>query len=108
MGYPKGFGFGKATPYTATDLFKPEMSSVSDADGPALVEGDTNSSKYRTGFPKQEGQGLSYWLQSVRCDPLLDHRSTSQVPSAVDTVVIGSGVCAMPFIYLISSFADVC
>jgi hypothetical protein len=30
----------------------------------------------RTGFPKQGGQSLSYWLQKVRCNLLLDHRTT--------------------------------
>jgi hypothetical protein len=46
----------------------------------------------KTGFPKQNGQSLSYWLQQVRCDPLLDHRSTQELPKETDTVVIGSGV----------------
>lgn len=46
----------------------------------------------RTGFPKQGGQSQSYWLQQVRCDPLLDHRTTDQLPKEADTVVIGSGV----------------
>lgn len=51
-----------------------------------------------TGFPKQTGQSLSYWLQGVRCDPLLDHRSTPDLPASADIVVIGSGVsCSMPF-----------
>lgn len=46
----------------------------------------------RTGFPKQGGQSLSYWLQQVRCDPLLDHRTTETLPKDTDTVVIGSGI----------------
>jgi hypothetical protein len=45
-----------------------------------------------TGFPKQSGQSLSYWLQQVRCDPLLDHRTSAELPKEADTVVIGSGV----------------
>jgi glycine/D-amino acid oxidase-like deaminating enzyme len=45
-----------------------------------------------TGFPKQDGQSLSYWLQQVRCDQLLDHRTTEILPDNVDTVVIGSGI----------------
>lgn len=45
-----------------------------------------------TGFPKPTGQSLSYWLQGVRCDPLLDHRTTPELPAAADTVIIGSGV----------------
>ncbi|KAF2801226.1 DAO-domain-containing protein [Melanomma pulvis-pyrius CBS 109.77] len=46
----------------------------------------------RTGFPKQGGQSLSYWLQQVRCDALLNHRSTEDLPKEVDTVIIGSGI----------------
>lgn len=46
----------------------------------------------RFGFPKQNGRSLSYWLQGVRSDPLLDHRTTSELPSAADIVIIGSGV----------------
>ncbi|KAH6639729.1 FAD dependent oxidoreductase-domain-containing protein [Boeremia exigua] len=46
----------------------------------------------RTGFPKQGGQSLSYWLQQVRSDPLLDHRTTGDLPDEADTVIIGSGL----------------
>lgn len=46
----------------------------------------------RTGFPKQGGQSLSYWLQQVRSDPLLDHRTTEALPEDADTVIIGSGI----------------
>jgi hypothetical protein len=50
------------------------------------------SSYGRSGFPKQGGQSLSCWLQQVRCDPLLDHRTTEQLPKEADTVIIGSGM----------------
>jgi glycine/D-amino acid oxidase-like deaminating enzyme len=50
------------------------------------------SDRHRTGFPKQGGQSLSYWLQQVRCDPLLDHRTTASLPNDADTVIIGSGI----------------
>ncbi|KZM23620.1 uncharacterized protein EKO05_0007458 [Ascochyta rabiei] len=50
----------------------------------------TNS--IRTGLPKQRGQSLSYWLQQVRSDPLLDHRTTGDLPKDSDTVIIGSGI----------------
>jgi len=46
----------------------------------------------RTGFPKPGGQSLSYWLQQVRCDPLLDHRTTDELLQEADTVIIGSGI----------------
>ncbi|KAF2185472.1 DAO-domain-containing protein [Zopfia rhizophila CBS 207.26] len=52
----------------------------------------SQSSQGRTGFPKQGGQSLSYWLQQVRCDPLLDHRTTPELPKEADTVIIGSGI----------------
>lgn len=48
--------------------------------------------QHRTGFPKPTGQSQSYWLQQVRCDPLLDHRTTGEIPKEADTVIIGSGV----------------
>lgn len=46
----------------------------------------------RTGFPRQGGQSLSYWLQQVRSDPLLDNRTTKTLPKETDTVIIGSGL----------------
>jgi glycine/D-amino acid oxidase-like deaminating enzyme len=52
----------------------------------------TPSDGARTGFPKQGGQSLSFWLHQVRCDPLLDHRTTTDLPLDADTVVIGSGI----------------
>ncbi|KAI4950480.1 hypothetical protein J4E91_004363 [Alternaria rosae] len=42
--------------------------------------------------PKQGGQSLSYWLQQVRCDPLLNHRTTEELPQEADTVIVGSGI----------------
>ncbi|KAF1849692.1 DAO-domain-containing protein [Cucurbitaria berberidis CBS 394.84] len=50
------------------------------------------SDRHRTGFPKQGGQSMSYWLQQVRCDPLLDHRTSETLPKEADTVIIGSGI----------------
>ncbi len=41
---------------------------------------------------------LSYWLQSVRNDPLLDCRTTEDLPRTSDVVVIGSGVSSLPHI----------
>ena len=46
----------------------------------------------RWGFPRLEGQSLSYWLQQVRCDQLVDHRTTQDLPEPADYVVVGSGV----------------
>ncbi|KAI0121375.1 FAD dependent oxidoreductase [Xylariales sp. AK1849] len=46
----------------------------------------------RWGFPRPRGQSLSYWLQQVRCDELLNHRTTDELPGHADTVIIGSGL----------------
>lgn len=75
-------------------------SGVTTADSPAVLNVSDHAfpdiDGNWTGFPKQTGQSLSYWLQGVRCDPLLDHRSTSELPASADIVVIGSGVsCSM-------------
>lgn len=76
-------------------------SGVTTADSPAVLNVSDHAfpdvDGNWTGFPKQTGQSLSYWLQGVRCDPLLDHRSTPEVPPSADIVVIGSGVsCSAP------------
>ncbi|KAK0459782.1 DAO-domain-containing protein [Desarmillaria tabescens] len=55
-------------------------------------------------FPKQERQSLSYWLQGVRSNPLLDHRTTEELPEEADVVIIGSGATgAMTALELLSS-----
>ncbi|KAF2642394.1 DAO-domain-containing protein [Massarina eburnea CBS 473.64] len=63
---------------------------------PAILNADDYASAppdhQRTGFPKQGGQSLSYWLQQVRSDTLLDHRTTNELPLEADVVVIGSGI----------------
>ncbi|KAJ8105380.1 hypothetical protein OPT61_g10214 [Boeremia exigua] len=77
-----GSGVGGAGSITLTD--SPTALNVEEHASP--------SSHGRTGLPKQDGQSLSYWLQQVRCDPLLDHRTTNNLPDDVDTVIIGSGI----------------
>jgi glycine/D-amino acid oxidase-like deaminating enzyme len=73
----------------ATSATLPETSSIT-----VNVEEHASAppKKARTGFPKQGGQSLSYWLQQVRCDPLLDHRATDDLPRDADTVIVGSGI----------------
>lgn len=46
-----------------------------------------------SGFPLEHGMSLSYWLQGVRASPLLNHRTTGDIPLQADVVIIGSGVC---------------
>ncbi|KAJ4523235.1 hypothetical protein HRR78_000730 [Exophiala dermatitidis] len=43
-------------------------------------------------FPKRHGRSLSHWLAIVQGDPLLAHRTTDDLPSSADIVVIGSGM----------------
>ncbi|WRT64413.1 uncharacterized protein IL334_001345 [Kwoniella shivajii] len=45
-----------------------------------------------TGRPLMEGMSLSLWLQTVRNNPLLNHRTTEDLPEEADVVVIGSGI----------------
>ncbi|KAL2825000.1 FAD dependent oxidoreductase [Aspergillus cavernicola] len=61
--------------------------------GPTTEESASpNIAQERYGFPKQGKYSLSYWLQGVQRDPLLNYRSTPEFPSSVDIVVIGSGM----------------
>ncbi|KAL4875625.1 FAD dependent oxidoreductase [Aspergillus karnatakaensis] len=46
----------------------------------------------RFGFPKEGQYSLSYWLGGVQGDPLLYHRTTPELPSSADIVIIGSGM----------------
>jgi glycine/D-amino acid oxidase-like deaminating enzyme len=74
------------------------VAAITLSDTPAVLNAEEYASapvddkRTRTGFPKQGGQSLSYWLEQVRCDPLLDHRSTEALPKQADTVIIGSGL----------------
>ncbi|KAJ7837125.1 DAO-domain-containing protein [Mycena leptocephala] len=43
-------------------------------------------------FPIPKGMSLSYWLQNVRASPLLDHRTTEELPKSAEIVIIGSGM----------------
>jgi glycine/D-amino acid oxidase-like deaminating enzyme len=74
---------------SATSITLPGTSSFAlNADEHA----STPLNRTRTGFPKQDGQSLSYWLQQAHCDPLLDYRTTEQLPKYADTVIVGSGI----------------
>ncbi|KAL4809927.1 FAD dependent oxidoreductase-domain-containing protein [Aspergillus unguis] len=61
---------------------------------PPVKESPSDNAKHpaRYGFPKEGKYSLSYWLEGVQGDPLLNHRTTSEVPSAADIVIIGSGM----------------
>ncbi|WWC66135.1 uncharacterized protein I206_100035 [Kwoniella pini CBS 10737] len=45
----------------------------------------------KTGRPLETGMSLSLWLQTVRNNPLLNHRTTEDLPQSADVVIIGSG-----------------
>ncbi|KAL3466249.1 FAD dependent oxidoreductase [Aspergillus heterothallicus] len=59
--------------------------SVEEAVSPNFIREDY-------GFPKDGRYSMSYWLQGVQGDPLLNHRTTSELPLSADIVVIGSGM----------------
>nr|XP_018259110.1 uncharacterized protein I303_08654 [Kwoniella dejecticola CBS 10117]OBR81268.1 hypothetical protein I303_08654 [Kwoniella dejecticola CBS 10117] len=44
------------------------------------------------GLPIESGMSISHWLGTVRSNPLLDFRSSENLPSSVDVVIIGSGI----------------
>ncbi|WWD16931.1 hypothetical protein CI109_101363 [Kwoniella shandongensis] len=52
----------------------------------------SSDEKSAAGFPLQRGMGLSHWQQTTRANPLLNHRSTADLPTGADVVVIGSGI----------------
>ncbi|KAF2489229.1 DAO-domain-containing protein [Lophium mytilinum] len=72
------------------------MSNPTNPTPPATVKNSqpesTTTPPERFGFPKQGSRSLSYWLQSVQGDPLLNHRTTPELPKSADIVVIGSGL----------------
>lgn len=84
-----------ATPADPADLVtgvtRPDTSAALNVDE-SIGVGEKEPCEGKWGFPRPKGQSLSYWLQQVRCDELLDHRTTEQLPETADTVIIGSGV----------------
>ncbi|WWC91289.1 uncharacterized protein L201_006232 [Kwoniella dendrophila CBS 6074] len=45
-----------------------------------------------TGRPIERGMSTSHWLGTVRSNPLLDYRSSEELPSKADMIIIGSGL----------------
>lgn len=74
----------------ATGVTKTDSSAILNVDE-AVGDGEEPGTA-EWGFPRPKGQSLSYWLQQVRGDELLDHRTTQELPATADTVIIGSGV----------------
>ncbi|OCF45328.1 hypothetical protein I317_00851 [Kwoniella heveanensis CBS 569] len=54
--------------------------------------GEDIAKKGSTGRPLEEGMSYSLWLQTVRNNPLLNHRSTEDLPKQAEVVIIGSGI----------------
>ncbi|KAK7917321.1 hypothetical protein PG985_010929 [Apiospora marii] len=73
-----------------TGVTKPDSSAILNVDESVGNGKETVTTEW--GFPRSKGQSLSYWLQQVRDDELLDHRTTEELPEAADTVIIGSGI----------------
>ncbi|KAK8866191.1 hypothetical protein IAR55_001342 [Kwoniella newhampshirensis] len=56
------------------------------------VDGEDKYASKTTGLPIPEGMCLSQWLLTVRSNPLLDHRTTEELPKEAEVVIIGSGI----------------
>jgi hypothetical protein len=70
-----------------SSVTKPEL------EVPDVNEHASNDTAQKSsGFPKPHGRSVSHWLQIVQEDPLLNHRSTPELPPTADVVIIGSGV----------------
>ena len=71
------------------------MGSASAAPPPVGAEGvkeNGDAAAEWTSLPLSSGMSSSLWLETVRNNPLLDHRTTPQLPNNADVVIIGSGV----------------
>ncbi|OWZ50580.1 hypothetical protein C368_06725 [Cryptococcus neoformans 125.91] len=58
----------------------------------ATAQGEVQSGRQMTGLPLESGFCLSLWLQTVRNNPLLNHRTTEELPKEAEVVIIGSGI----------------
>ena len=54
--------------------------------------GSTDKARPSTAYPLEHGMSVSLWLETVRNNPLLDHRTTPELPATAEVVIIGSGV----------------
>lgn len=46
-------------------------------------------------FPKPGGGSISHWLAGGQKDPLFNYRSSPELPTSADILIIGSGVSAL-------------
>ncbi|KIR71019.1 hypothetical protein I310_05433 [Cryptococcus deuterogattii CA1014] len=60
--------------------------------GEATAQGEIQNGRHMTGLPLESGFCLSLWLQTVRNSPLLNHRTTEELPKEAEVVIIGSGI----------------
>lgn len=58
----------------------------------ATTQGEVQNGRQMTALPLESGFCLSLWLQTVRNNPLLNHRTTDELPREAEVVIIGSGV----------------
>lgn len=54
--------------------------------------GSTDKARPSTAYPLEHGMSVSLWLETVRNNPLLDQRTTPELPATAEVVIIGSGV----------------
>ncbi|KAK0222266.1 FAD dependent oxidoreductase [Armillaria fumosa] len=57
------------------------------------------------GFPGPNAC-LSFWLQGVRSSPLIGHRTTEELPTTADVVIIGSGITGASTAYFLLTGED--
>ncbi|EAL17431.1 hypothetical protein CNBM2350 [Cryptococcus deneoformans B-3501A] len=58
----------------------------------ATTQGEVQNGRQMTALPLESGFCLSLWLQTVRNNPLLNHRTTDELPREAEVVIIGSGI----------------
>lgn len=76
----------------AESIRSPGDGVLDDIDTKVGISGHSLPPDSGFGFPKPGGGSISHWLQGALVDPLFDYRSTSELPSSADIVIIGSGV----------------
>ncbi|KAL0956567.1 hypothetical protein HGRIS_002704 [Hohenbuehelia grisea] len=81
-------------PFANTEASAPPVSRLaqSDPDAHDGIRSTTNAKEYTSpGYPLAD-PCLSFWLQHTRTSSLLGHRTTPDLPSAAEVVIIGAGM----------------
>ncbi|PVH74127.1 DAO-domain-containing protein [Cadophora sp. DSE1049] len=70
----------------------PDDGMPADVDTKAGINGNAAIPGPGYDFPKSGGGSISHWLQGALEDPLFNYRTTAELPSSADIVIIGSGI----------------